>query len=62
VILRAEYLHYSFAGASSIAPIDAPFVGSAAQFNFGRLNVDEARVGVSYLFDFLAPPGPVAAK
>jgi outer membrane immunogenic protein len=44
VILRAEYLHYSFAGASSIAPIDAPFVGSAAQFNFGRLNVDEARV------------------
>jgi outer membrane immunogenic protein len=60
-ILRAEYLHYSLDGPSSVANFQGT-TNPAARFNFDRLNVNEGRVGVSYKFDFLAPATPVVAK
>lgn len=60
-LLRGEFLHYSLAGSSSVAF----FPGSndpAANFHYNKLNINEARVGISYKFDWFAPPAPVVAK
>lgn len=52
-LLRVEYLHYQLSGASTIAN-NIGFPGFNTQFNFGKVDVDEVRVGGSYKFDWAA--------
>lgn len=59
-LLRAEWLHYNFNGATvavACAQIGCPGTGF---INYGKTDVDTVRVGVSYLFGGFG--GPVLAK
>ncbi len=49
-ILRAEYLYYQFDGDAFTAPFQSAPSVTAVQFNFGTLDVNTFRVGVSYKF------------
>jgi outer membrane immunogenic protein len=60
-LVRAEYLHYDMQGATSaVALFGPPFPPTpGAQFFFGRDQIDEFRVGLSYKFNV---GGPVEAR
>ena len=61
-LIRAEYLHYEFDGASGIVPAvlangTAACAGCGWRANWNHLDIDSVRVGAAYMFG-----GPVVAK
>jgi outer membrane immunogenic protein len=55
-LVRAEYLHYELQGATSpVASFSPTFTFPGAQFFYNRDRIDEARVGLSYKFNWSAP-------
>ncbi|MDA9520786.1 hypothetical protein XI06_10495 [Bradyrhizobium sp. CCBAU 11434] len=61
-LVRVEYLHYGFDGASGIVPAvlangAAACAGCGWRANWGNLDIDSVRVGAAYQFG-----GPVVAK
>ena len=49
IILRAEYLFYSFTGTTTTAAL-SPNIGDAVVFSWDRLNINVVRLGASYKF------------